>query len=203
MTYRFVAATVLLLVSPVLALDGQPPSTIRRPWSSTTGSSTPTGPVAACRSLVSDDGWTWRRAGTLMQALPGGRPGPDVIARGGNNTWAPDVIRVGDRYLRLLLRAGHAAEVGHRPAGRQDARSGVARLQVGRRAARSSGPTASRTATPSTPACSAIRRTARSGSPTGPTSATSASSSWIRRPGSVCIPSESRSTSPSTPKRRS
>ena len=47
--------------------------------------------------LVSDDGWTWRRAGTLMQALPGGRPGADVIARGGNNTWAPDVIRVGEK----------------------------------------------------------------------------------------------------------
>ena len=48
---------------------------------------------------ISDDGWTWRRAGTLMQAVPGGRPGPDVIARGGNNTWAPDVIRSGDKYF--------------------------------------------------------------------------------------------------------
>jgi arabinan endo-1,5-alpha-L-arabinosidase len=48
---------------------------------------------------VSDDGWTWRRAGTLMQALPGGRPGPDVIARGGNNSWAPDVVRSGDKYF--------------------------------------------------------------------------------------------------------
>ena len=34
-----------------------------------------------------------------MQALADGRPGPDVIARGGNNTWAPDVIRVGDKYF--------------------------------------------------------------------------------------------------------
>jgi arabinan endo-1,5-alpha-L-arabinosidase len=48
---------------------------------------------------VSDDGWSWRRAGSLMQALPSGRPGEDVIARGGNNTWAPDVIRVGDKYF--------------------------------------------------------------------------------------------------------
>jgi len=48
---------------------------------------------------ISDDGWAWRRAGTLMQALPGGRPGPEVIARGGNNTWAPDVIRSGDKYF--------------------------------------------------------------------------------------------------------
>ena len=32
MTYRLIAATVLLLVSPVLALDGQPGSTILRLW---------------------------------------------------------------------------------------------------------------------------------------------------------------------------
>ena len=37
-------------------------------------------------AFVSDDGWTWRRAGSVMQAVPGGKPGPDVIARGGNNT---------------------------------------------------------------------------------------------------------------------
>ena len=50
--------------------------------------------------LVSEDGWQWRRGGTLMAALPGGKPGEAVIARGGNNTWAPDVIRIGDRiYL--------------------------------------------------------------------------------------------------------
>jgi arabinan endo-1,5-alpha-L-arabinosidase len=48
---------------------------------------------------VSDDGWTWRRAGTLMQAVPGGRPGADVLAHGGNNTWAPDLIRSGDKYF--------------------------------------------------------------------------------------------------------
>ena len=34
-----------------------------------------------------------------MQTVPGGRPGADVIARGGNNTWAPDIIRVGDKYF--------------------------------------------------------------------------------------------------------
>ena len=68
-------ATVLLLVSPVLALDGQPgihdPSTVvmhgGRYYTYGTGAGLPI--------LVSDDGWTWRRAGTLMQALPGGRPG--------------------------------------------------------------------------------------------------------------------------------
>jgi Glycosyl hydrolases family 43 len=99
MTYRLAAATVLLLVSPVPALDGQPgihdPSTVvlhnGKFYAYGTGNGLPIS--------VSDDGWTWRRAGTLMQALPGGRPGPDVITRGGNNTWAPDVIRVGDRYF--------------------------------------------------------------------------------------------------------
>ena len=33
--------------------------------------------------LMSDDGWTWRRAGSLMSALPGGKAGPEVLARGG------------------------------------------------------------------------------------------------------------------------
>ena len=47
---------------------------------------------------VSDDGWTWRRAGTLMAGLPGGRPGAEVLERGGNNTWAPDVIGIDGRY---------------------------------------------------------------------------------------------------------
>ena len=96
---RLIAATVLLLVSPVRALDGQPgihdPSTVvmhgGRYYTYGTGAGLP--------MLVSDDGWTWRRAGTVMQALPGGRPGADVIARGGNNTWAPDVIRVGEKYF--------------------------------------------------------------------------------------------------------
>ena len=50
-------------------------------------------------AFVSDDGWTWRRAGSLMQAVPGGKPGPEVLARGGNNTWAPDVIHIGDHYF--------------------------------------------------------------------------------------------------------
>ena len=92
-------ASVLLLTMPLFGLDGQPgmhdPSTVvvdnGRFYSYGTGNGLPVS--------ISDDGWTWRRAGTLMQALPGGRPGPDVLARGGNNTWAPDVIHVGDRYF--------------------------------------------------------------------------------------------------------
>ena len=34
-----------------------------------------------------------------MEAVPGGRAGKEVLARGGNNTWAPDVIRSGDKYF--------------------------------------------------------------------------------------------------------
>jgi arabinan endo-1,5-alpha-L-arabinosidase len=93
------AATAVLLASPLSALDGQPgmhdPSTVvvhdGKFYVYATGGGLPI--------AISDDGWAWRRAGTLMQAVPGGRPGPEVIARGGNNTWAPDVIRFGDKYF--------------------------------------------------------------------------------------------------------
>jgi arabinan endo-1,5-alpha-L-arabinosidase len=93
------AVAAVLLASQLLALDGDPgmhdPSTVvvhdGRFYAYGTGAGIPIS--------VSDDGWTWRRLGTLMQAVPGGRPGPDVIARGGNNTWAPDVIRSGDNYF--------------------------------------------------------------------------------------------------------
>ncbi len=88
-----------LLVAPAIALDGDPgmhdPSTVvmheGKFYSYGTGGGLPIS--------ISDDGWTWRRSGTLMQAVPGGRPGQDTIARGGNNTWAPDVIRSGDNYF--------------------------------------------------------------------------------------------------------
>jgi arabinan endo-1,5-alpha-L-arabinosidase len=96
---RCVAAAVLLLVAPAFALDGRPgmhdPSTVIQAdgkfYVYATGNGLP--------AFVSDDGWTWRRAGSVMQAVPGGRPGPEVIARGGNNSWAPDIIRAGDRYF--------------------------------------------------------------------------------------------------------
>jgi arabinan endo-1,5-alpha-L-arabinosidase len=99
MKHTLAALALLLLVCPALALDGQPgmhdPSTVilqdGKFYVYATGSGLP--------AFSSDDGWTWRRAGSLMQAVPGGRPGPDVIARGGNNTWAPDVIRVRDKYF--------------------------------------------------------------------------------------------------------
>ncbi|MEN3340357.1 MAG: arabinan endo,5-alpha-L-arabinosidase [Acidobacteriota bacterium] len=99
MKLRSVAAAVLLLVAPASALDGQPgmhdPSTVIQAdgkfYVYATGNGLP--------AFVSDDGWTWQRAGSVMQAVPGGRPGPEVIARGGNNSWAPDIVRAGDRYF--------------------------------------------------------------------------------------------------------
>jgi arabinan endo-1,5-alpha-L-arabinosidase len=94
-----VTAATLLLVAPLFGLDGQPgihdPSTIVLH----DGKYYVYGTGAGLPISISDDGWTWRRAGTLMQGLPGGRPGEAVIARGGNNTWAPDVMRVGDKYF--------------------------------------------------------------------------------------------------------
>ena len=53
-----------------------------------------------------------------------------MIARGGNNTWAPDVIKSGDQVLRLLLGARHAAEGRNRTAGGHGTRPGVAGLQM-------------------------------------------------------------------------
>jgi len=93
------AAAALLLVASVRALDGDfgmhDPSTIVRDGSRYYVYSTGAGlPV-----FVSDDGWTWKRAGSVMASMPGGKPRPDVVARGGNNTWAPDVMKVGDRYF--------------------------------------------------------------------------------------------------------
>lgn len=100
------AALALVLGVPLLALDGEPglhdPSTIvvqdGRFYTYATGAGVP--------FSMSDDGWTWRRGGRLMTAVPGGRPGADVIARGGNSTLAPDVIRVGDRYFVYYAAAG-------------------------------------------------------------------------------------------------
>ena len=59
----------------MMALDGQPgihdPSTIvvhdGKYYTYGTGAGLPIS--------VSDDGWTWRRTGALMSALPDGRPG--------------------------------------------------------------------------------------------------------------------------------
>jgi arabinan endo-1,5-alpha-L-arabinosidase len=84
---------------PALALDGEvivhDPSTVifhgGRYYTYGTGNGLPI--------LTSEDGWTWKRAGTLMSAVPGGKAGPEVLAKGGNNTWAPEVIQVGDEFF--------------------------------------------------------------------------------------------------------
>jgi arabinan endo-1,5-alpha-L-arabinosidase len=88
-----------LLSTPCLSLDGETgmhdPSTVvqheGRYYAYGTGNGLP--------ALVSDDGWTWRRARDVMSSVPGGRPGAAVVERGGNNTWAPDIIRVADKYF--------------------------------------------------------------------------------------------------------
>jgi arabinan endo-1,5-alpha-L-arabinosidase len=100
------AACLLALAVPIVALDGQPglhdPSTViaenGKYYVYATGNGLPVS--------ISDDGWTWRRAGGVMRAVPAGKPGPDVIARGGNNTWAPDVIRAGEKYFLYYAAPG-------------------------------------------------------------------------------------------------
>ena len=97
--FRISTAIVLFFSLPVFALDGQPnvhdPSTIAisngHYYTYGTGNGLPI--------LESDDGWTWKHMGSLMQAVPGGKPGAEVLARGGNNTWAPDIIHIGDKYF--------------------------------------------------------------------------------------------------------
>jgi len=84
---------------PAIALDGEivvhDPSTViadaGRYYTYGTGNGLPI--------LSSEDGWTWRRSGSLMSAVPGGKAGAEVLARGGNNTWAPDIIHVGDKFF--------------------------------------------------------------------------------------------------------
>lgn len=62
--------------------------------------------------MVSNDGWTWNRGGEVLTNLPGRRPGQGVVEfAGGNNglnAWAPDVIRVGDRYFLYYALSGRA-----------------------------------------------------------------------------------------------
>ena len=104
--FALAAAAMLLALASALALDGQPgmhdPSTVIEAngkfYVYATGNGLP--------AFASDDGWTWHRTGSVMQAVPGGKPGPDVIARGGNNSWAPDIIRSGDKYFLYYAAPG-------------------------------------------------------------------------------------------------
>lgn len=99
-------AAMLVAIAPTLALDGQPamhdPSTVIEAGGKfyvyATGNGLP--------AFQSEDGWTWRRTGSVMQAVPGGKPGSDVIARGGNNSWAPDIIRSGDKFFLYYAAPG-------------------------------------------------------------------------------------------------
>jgi arabinan endo-1,5-alpha-L-arabinosidase len=104
--FALAAAAMLLALAPALALDGAPamhdPSTVIEAngkfYVYATGGGLP--------AFQSDDGWTWQRTGSVMQAVAGGKPGPDVIARGGNNSWAPDIIRSGDKYFLYYAAPG-------------------------------------------------------------------------------------------------
>lgn len=110
MKFRFLAAAMLMLASLVFALDGQvqthDPSTVIQ----CDGKFYCYGTGAGIPILQSDNGWTWRRAGTVMSNLPNGRVGQEVVSKagGGNGTGvvAPDVIKVGDRYFLYYAMGG-------------------------------------------------------------------------------------------------
>jgi arabinan endo-1,5-alpha-L-arabinosidase len=99
MLRKLLLGVVTTLALPAHALEGDilihDPSTVTahagRYYTYGTGNGLPI--------LTSDDGWTWRRTGSLMSALPDGKPGTEVLTRGGNNTWAPDVIHIGDKFF--------------------------------------------------------------------------------------------------------
>jgi len=104
--FGLASASMVLAIAPTLALDGQPamhdPSTVIQAGGKfyvyATGNGLP--------AFQSDDGWTWHRAGSVMQAVPGGKPGPDVLAHGGNNSWAPDIIKSGAKYFLYYAAPG-------------------------------------------------------------------------------------------------
>ncbi len=102
---RWLLSSAIAATAPALALDGDTgihdPSTVvveaGRYYTYGTG---------GLPTLVSDDGWTWQRAGSVMSTLPGGKPNEATLARGGNNSWAPDVIKVGDQYFMYYSAPG-------------------------------------------------------------------------------------------------
>ena len=102
---RWLLSGAIAGAAPVLALDGETgihdPSTVvveaGRYYTYGTG---------GLPTLSSDDGWTWKRQGSVMSALPDGKPGAETLARGGNNSWAPDLVRVGDQYFMYYSAPG-------------------------------------------------------------------------------------------------
>jgi arabinan endo-1,5-alpha-L-arabinosidase len=102
---RWLLLSTMAVTAPAFALDGDigihDPSTViahaGRYYTYGTGGL----PI-----LSSDDGWTWQRQGSVMSGMPGGKPGEATLARGGNNSWAPDVIHVGDQYFMYYSAPG-------------------------------------------------------------------------------------------------
>ena len=187
---------------PVRALDGDvrmhDPSTVIRAdgkfYVYGTGNGLP--------GFVSDDGWTRRRTGQVMQAVPGGRPGPEVLAKGGNNTWAPDIVRSGDRYFLYYSAPGRQPKsaIGLLVGTTLDPTSTDYKWEGAGPVVWSDGVEDCNVIDPG------VFRdppTDRCGSLTGRTSATSAWSNSIPGPASGCFRIASRSTSRSTPRRRS
>ena len=104
MEYSSPVAALLALASlPAFGLDGQigthDPETVIE----CDGNGHDYGPGGGILLMAFDDGWTWRCAGDGLSALPGGRAGPKVLRHAGGShdtsAWAPDRIRVGDRYV--------------------------------------------------------------------------------------------------------
>ena len=97
----YFTTAILAFASTAFALDGETglhdPSTIVR----CDGKFYTYGTGRGCSISVSDDGWTWRRVGSAIEG-----PSPEVLAVGGNNTWAPDVIKLGDRYYMYYSAPG-------------------------------------------------------------------------------------------------
>lgn len=92
-------ASLLLASSTAFAIEGDvyihdPSTVIAAPggyYTYGTGNGMP--------MLQSDDGFRWRQGSNVMEAVPGGKPGDAVLAKGGNNTWAPDLVHLGDKYF--------------------------------------------------------------------------------------------------------
>ena len=166
------AATAFILAvlassRPALAVEGEPyihdPSTVTL----CDGNYYTFGTGAG--GLISSDGWTWRSGGV--------RPGGGA---------APDVLKLGDRYLVVYGATGGGLGGGHNgriltmwnktldPAS-PDFKYTEARGRGFERRPRG-------IAMRSTPRCCSIPTTVASGSPTAPISASSASPNSIRRP---------------------
>ncbi len=135
MTFRALAAAMMLLAAPVLALDGDigihDPSTVvqagGRFYVYGTGSGLPT--------LVSDDGWTWRRAGTVMQGLARRTPWSRCHRAGRQQHVGAGRDPRWRQVLHLLRRPRPTTQGRRGPAHWQDARSRCPGLQVGGRRA--------------------------------------------------------------------